>query len=55
MSKETMSQELTEMIQEEAKPKPKKERLIIRWLEEGESPDGNLSEFMDKAKQQRTK
>ena len=36
MSKDTMSQELTEMIQDKAEPKKKSERLIVRWLEEDE-------------------
>lgn len=41
MNKDTMSQELTEMIQEKAEPKSKSERLIVRWLEEDEAEQGD--------------
>ena len=43
MSKDTMNQELTEMLQEKAKPKPKqtKERLFLHWKwdEDGQGTD----------------
>ena len=38
--KNTMSNELTELLQDKAKEQPKSERLFVRWLEEGESPHG---------------
>ena len=41
MSKDTMSKELTEMIQEKAEPKSKSERLIVRWQEEDEAKQGD--------------
>ena len=47
MSKDTMSRELTEMIQEKTKPKPKqeKERLYLHWKWDGDGSEGYAKEI----------
>ena len=42
--KNTMSNEMTELLQDKAKEQPKSERLIIRWLDENESPPEGQAE-----------